>query len=313
MAGISTAAAYGSVLTSLMSAQTSESQTGAQISTGKVATDLKGYGANAETLTAMQAANTQVTGYLNQSNQVAAQLSVQNLALQQVAGAGQGAREAIANVLAAGDGSTLMESLQSYFQTAVTGLNTTYNGQYLFSGGQPTTKPVTATNITDLTSAPSVSSLFQNGQTQTTTQLDANTSLNTGFTASQLGEPLFNALQNIEAYNQGPNGPFSGTLTAAQSSFLQSQLAAFGTVNTNLTEAAAENGVMQSQVSDAQTSLTNQQTMLTGMIGNITDSNLAQASTDLQQAQLSIQATGEVLLALKSSSLLNLLSPTGVA
>jgi len=307
---IATSSAYASVLASLMSAQTVQSQAGEQISSGQQASDLKGYDGSAETLLAMQASNTQVTGYLNQTTNVASQLSVQDLALQQVAGAGAGARQAIANVIAAGNGSTLMQSLQTYFQTAVSGLNTTYNGQYLFSGGQSNTQPVTASTLSDLTAAPSLASVFQNGPLAATTHLDASTSITTGFLADQVGTPLFAALQNIQSYVDA-NGPFSGTLTTAQTTFLQSQLAGLDTVNSNLNDVVAQNGVLQSQTDDAQTRLTSQQTMLGGLLSNVTSADLAKATINLQQAQLSIQASEQVLMSLKSSSLLNLLSPTG--
>jgi flagellar hook-associated protein 3 FlgL len=310
---ISTSSAYGSVLTALMTAESQQSQIGAQISSGQTASDLKGYGAAAGNLTDMQAANTQIGGYLTQANVVGAQLSVQDAALQQVAGAGASARLAVENVIAAGNGTTLMQSLQSAFQTAVNGLNTTYNGQYLFSGGQSTTQPVTATNLTDLTAVTPPASVFQNGQLITTAQLDPSTNVSTGFLADQVGSPLFNALQAIEAFNQGPDGPFSGPLTATQSSFLQAQLSTLTTVNTGLTNVAAQNGIVQSQVTATQGTLTNQQTMLAGLMSNITSADLATASTNLQQVQLSIQASEQVLISLKSTSLLNLLSPTGAA
>ena len=49
--------------------------------------------------------------------------------------------------------------------------------------------------------------------------------------------------------------------------------------------------------------------MLQGLVGDITTPNLAQASSNLQQAQLSIQAAGQVFQALNASSLLNTLTP----
>jgi flagellar hook-associated protein 3 FlgL len=308
---ISTSSSYGSLLTSLMAGEARQSQIGAQISSGQTASDLEGYGANAETLTALQATNTQVSGYITQTQVVGAQLSVQDQALQEVAGAGSGAREAIANVVAGGDGSTLMQSLQTFYQTATAGLNATYNGQYLFSGGLPNTQPVNSSNINDLATTP-VASLFQNGQLVTTTQLGPNSSIQTGVLASQVGTPLFTALQNIVNYAQA-NGPFNGQLTTAQTSFLTSQLSALDTVNTGLTNVVAQNGVAQGQVDDAQTSLTSQQTMLGGLMSNLTSADMATAATNLQQAQLSIQASEEVLMSLKQSSLLNFLSPTGAA
>src|SRR6202021_2616687 len=106
-------------------------------------------------------------------------------------------------------------------------------------------------------------------------QVDQNTTLQTGFLASNLGTPLFNALTAIEAYNQGPNGPFTGTLTAAQTAFLQSQISTLNSAASGLTTAAAQNGLNQQEVASAQTDLGNQQTTLQTLTGNIADTNMA--------------------------------------
>ena len=115
------------------------------------------------------------------------------------------------------------------------------------------------------------------------------------------------AFQAIQAYSQGPNGPLTGTLNATQQAFLTTEMQNFTTIGTNLTQAAAQNGLVQSQVSDVATSLTTQQNTLTSMIGNITDADMAKAATDLSNAQLSVQASAKVLQALQSDSLLTLL------
>jgi len=308
---IATSTAYSSMLSNLMNAEIAQTTAGNQISSTDKASDLEGFGTAAESLTAMQATNTQVTGYLNNSQLVAAKLSVQDTALNQVAGSATDAVSAITNAIATGNGVTMMQQLGTAFSDAVQGLNTTYNGEYLFAGGQVNTQPVTATQLSDLTSAPSISSVFQNDQRQITTQVDQNTSVSTGFLASQVGTPLFTAYQAIEAYNQGPNGPLGATLTQAQQTFLTQQLSTLNTVSTNLNNVVATNGLAQSQVTNVQASLTQQQTMVQGLIGDTSQANLAQAATDLQQAQLSIQAAGQVFQALNSSSLLNTLSSSG--
>ena len=130
----------------------------------------------------------------------------------------------ITNAIATGNGATLMQQLGNAFDDAVQGLNTTFNGEYVFAGGQVNTPPVSATDITDLTSAPSIASLFHNDNRQLTTQIDQNTQVKTGFLADQVGTPLFTAMQAIEAYNQGPNGPFGATLTQTQQDFLTQTL-----------------------------------------------------------------------------------------
>jgi flagellar hook-associated protein 3 FlgL len=302
---ISTASAYSSALNNLMQAEISQTKAGQQLSSSEKATDLAGYGTGAEALTAMQTTQTQVTGYLNNTQTVSAKLATQNSALTEVASAADSAVQSITQTLASGNGTTLMQQLQDAFNSAVEGMNTTYNGEYLFSGGQVHTPPVSATTIGQLTSAPSIQSLFTNDQRTVTAQLDQNTNIKTGFLADQVGTPLFNALQAIVAYNQGPNGPFTGTLTQAQSQFLTSTIAGLNTVQTGLNNVVAQNGLAQNEVTNAQNDLTGRQTMLQGLIGTATDPNIAQASTNLQQAQLSIQAAGQVFQALNNSSLIN--------
>jgi len=306
---ISTASAYNQVLTNLMAAQVAQSKAGNQLSSTETATDLQGYGTGAETLMALQATTTQVTGYLNNSQTVAAKLATQDSALGEVAGGATSALQAITQALASGSGATLMTSLQNALSSAVEGLNSTFNGEYLFSGGQVNTQPVTAASLSDLTANP-IGNLFHNDQRVASTQLDQNTSVSSGFLANSVGTPLFQALAAIEAYDQGPNGPFTANLTSAQATFLTSQIANLDGVQANLNNVVAQNGQAQDEVTNAQTDLTQRQTMLQGLIGNITSADLAKATTDLQQAQLSIQAAGQVFQALNAASLLSSLSPT---
>jgi flagellar hook-associated protein 3 FlgL len=307
MERIATATAYSAIIANLMASQGKLTDINNQVSSGENATDLKGYGSSAETLTAMQTVQSQVTGFLNTGQVLTAKLSSQDTALTQVGGSAAAASQAITNALAAGSGDTVMQALQSAFNGAVQGLNTTFNGQYLFAGGQVNTQPVSATALSDLTAAPSIASLFHNDQLTQSAQVDQNTTIQTGFLASSLGTALFSTFQAIQAYNQGPNGPFSGNLTTAQTTFLQSQIANFNSAATALNTATGRNGLLQSEVSNTQTDLSNQQNTMQGLIGNITSTNMAQAAANLQQAQLAIQASARVFSALSDSSLVNLL------
>ena len=313
MERISTSSAYSGVLNNLLAAEAQQTNIGNQVSSEQVSTDLQGYASNAETLTAMQSVQAQVTGYLSNSQTTAAQLSTQDTALTQMSSAATAASQAITTAIGNGTGDTLMQSLQSAFQNAVQGLNTTFNGNYVFSGGNTSTAPVNVTTLTALAAAPSIASVFTNDQHITTAQITSTTSVPTGQLADQLGTPLFTVLQAIQNYDQGPNGPFGDTLTTAQQTFLEGEISSLNTAATGLTTATAQNGQAQAEVASAQTSLTSQQSSLSGLIGNITDVNLAQASSELSQAQLAVQASSRVFESLQSSSLLAVLQATGSA
>lgn len=302
---ISTSSAYSAVLQNLLQAENAQSSAGSQLSSSEKATDLQGYGTNSETLMAMQATQTQVTGYLNNTQVISAKLATQNTALSDVASAAGSAIQAITQAIASGNGTTVTQSLQDALSSAIEGLNSTFNGEYLFSGGQVNTQAVVPTSLTQLGTA-TVSTLFNNDQRVTSSQLDQNTSISTGFLASSVGTPLFQALQAIEQFNT--TNPLNGNLTTQQVNFLSSQINTLDTVQTNLNNIVAQNGQAQTEVTNAQNSLSQRQTLVQNLIGNVTTPDLAQASVNLQQAQLSIQAAGRVFQALNSDSLLSSLS-----
>ncbi|HEY2659887.1 MAG TPA: flagellin [Caulobacteraceae bacterium] len=303
---LSTSNLYSTVLANLMTAQSNQISAATQVSSQKVATDLKGYGDQAETLTAMQTVQAQTQSFLDQSNLTATKLTSQDTALGQVSNAMTSATTAISSALATGDGSTVMQSLQTAFQGVVSGLNSTFNGQYLFSGGQVNTPATSASSMSDLTTPAVVANLFNNDQYVATSQVSQNTTVKTGVLASNVGTNAFNAFQTIQNYVQA-NGPFTGTLTTAQTAFLQTTLGTFTSASQSVTTVQAQNGLAQSQVTSIQTGLTSQSTTMQGLIGNITDANMAQAATNLQQAQLAVQASAQVIASLRSSSLVNLL------
>jgi flagellar hook-associated protein 3 FlgL len=138
-------------------------------------------------------------------------------------------------------------------------------------------------------------------------RLDENTVMDTGFLASDLGTAAFTAFKAVRDYVDA-NGAFANPLTTAQKTFLTNQLAAFDTAQQGLTDATARNGLMQNRVESARTDLTGRDTTLDGMVGDITNINMAEALTKLEQAQLSVQAAAQVFQTLRGSSLLAILS-----
>ena len=307
MTRISTPDTWNSALLNLMNAQQSQSQAQTEVSTQKIATDLGGFGRQAETLTAFKSAKARVDGYVATSRSVSARLTTQDTALNQVAGAGQAARQAITDALASASGDGLMLVLQQSFQQVVDGLNTRHDGDYVFGGGRTDRAPVSATTLSDLTTAPAVDSLFQNGSLKAAARLDDSTTVQTGFLASDVGKPLFQVFQAIQAYATGSNGPFSHPLSDAQRTFLSSQLGAFDTAITGVTAAAARNGGLQKRIETHITDQKAQSDSLTQLIGDRTDIDMATALTRLTQAQQAVQASAQIVASLKNTSLLNLL------
>lgn len=304
---VSTAGNYATVLANLTAAQKAQLYYGNQVATQKKGTDLKSYATSADTLTAMKTVNARLKTYADQNTVIADRLSQQDVALNQITDSAQSIREAIANALSTGHADTLMQEIQANMASAVQGLNAQYDGKYLFGGGQVTTQPVTLSQLSDLSPPATVDDLFKNDNYKMQNKLDDSTTITSGMLASEIGGPMLQALQNIQSYIDA-NGPISGALTEDQISFLQGQLSTWDTVRSDLTTQTASNGLLQQRVDESKDSVAGQTTTLMGMIGDIVDADMGMAATQLQSAQLAVQAAAHVFQTLQGSSLLNVLN-----
>ncbi len=296
---VTTQTAYSTLLGSLMRSEVRQADAQRQVSTGKVASDLKGFGSNAEALTATRTVKARVDGFVQNAKDLSNKLSAQDLALTQVSDAASGARQAIANAIATGHGDGLMNSLKSYLDQASSALNTQYNGQYLFAGGRVDTPPVDATHT------------FQNDQNATVSRLDESTTVTTGMVASDVGGPLFTDIAAVVGYDAGGTGPLSGQLTQTQIDYLTTTLAGFDSARSGIDDKVAQNGMMQNRVTNVQTVQQDRQMALETMIGNVADADMAKAASQLSQSQVALQASAQVFSTLQSTSLMNFLKVGG--
>ncbi len=311
MVRISTATSYSSVLANLMAAQGRQMNAGERLATQKNGTDLKDYARNAEMLTAMRSVHTRLEGYLTQNVMLREKLIAQDTALTQIADAAVSVRQRITDALANGSGEGLMLELENEFREAVTGLNARFAGKPLFAGGQVTLDPVTVQTLTDLTAPgpPPIASFFRNDDFKAQAKLDDASQITTGYLAEELGTDLLTAFRDMQTFHEGASGPFQGQLTPAQTTFLTNQLNVWRQLGETLTAEAARNGMMQRRVEDVGQDLVRRRDMVAGMIGSVVDADMAQAASDLKQAELAVAAAAQVFATLRESSLLNILQP----
>ncbi|MBN8552320.1 MAG: hypothetical protein J0L52_05440 [Caulobacterales bacterium] len=307
MTRVATNANFQSALLDLQRAQSRQQDAQNRIATGKVATDLSGFGRNAETLNALKAADARLAGFIATGEAVKARLDTQALAFDRLIESTDIARDAVANALAAGRFDNLMMELESAFQAAQGALNLKHEGAFLFAGGRVTDAPVEATNLATLAAEPTLADVFSNDQLVASARLDETTITSSGFLADEIGGPLMEVLRALQAYHAGAGGPIAGTLDDAGKAFLQQQLVALDGAREHAVLASARNGARQNQVESLLASQETQQLHLTELIGNRTDADVSQAVTDLNLSQIAIQASAQVINQLRDVSLLNLL------
>lgn len=305
---VSTPGNYSAVLANLLAAQQRQMAAGDKVSTQKNGSDLKDYARDAEMLTAMRSLKTRVDVYYEQGGLIGEKLATQDTALTRIADAAKQTRQVIAEALASGRVDTLMEDLEAQMRNAVEGMNARWGGKYLFAGGQVDTRPVTATSLSDLTAPPAIiANFFLNDGYKASAKIDDATTVETGILADDIGTDMLTAFQSIQAFEEGASGPFAGAMTTAQRTFLEGQLAGWDQIREDVTNIAARNGMIQKRVETVRADLVARQNSLIGMMGDITDADMAEAAAQLQQAQLSVQAAAHVFAALQESSLLKIL------
>jgi len=304
---VSTIGNYSAVLANLMAAQQRQIAAGDKVGTQKNGQDLKDYARDAELITAMRSIRTRVEGYQETNGLIADRLATQDAALSQVAGAAAEARQVIAEALASGRADTLVEDIQAQMRNAVEGMNARYGGKYVFAGGQVDTRPVTATSLADLTAGPPIASFFKNDGFKAQARIDDSTTVTTGVLASDVGTNMMTAFQTFQSFEQGGSGPFTGALTAAQRTFLENQLATWDGVRADVTTIAGRNGLTQRRVDAVKGDLAARNHAISGMMGEIIDADMPLAATQLEAAQLSVQAAAQVFVSLQNASLLNVL------
>jgi flagellar hook-associated protein 3 FlgL len=118
------------------------------------------------------------------------------------------------------------------------------------------------------------------------------------------------AIQGVQQFQDGPTGNLGGQLTTAQQTFLQGAIAQLDGITTTTIANTAQGGAIQKRIDDAAKAQTDRQVTLKNMLGDITDVNMAQAASDLTQAQSAVQASAQVFMTLKGMSLLGLLTGT---
>lgn len=304
MTRVSTQGNYNSALLNLMFAQTRQNDAQQRLATGKVATDLQGFGRGAETLTALKGAEARIQGFVDTGDTVLARLDTQDLALTRISSAVEALKTAIGNAIANDSGASLDLDLNTAFQDIRGGLNAEHQGRFVFGGGNVDEAPVATETLVDYVALPAGdTSTFKDGSLPTMSRVSEATRLNTGFRASDLGADVFEMLKEISGL-----GPFANRLTAGQKTDLAQRLTALGDIGRELTANVARNGTLYKQVETINQANSAQLSQLETLVGKRTDADLAQAAVDIKLSEVAIQASAQVINSLRQTSLLNFLT-----
>jgi len=296
------------LLSQLLQNESNLNKSQQQVASGKVSDTYAGMGDKASVLEAARSAAAQADAIQSSTQLAVNQADLQDTQVTSLADLADQLRQALTKAMADNDGSTLMAQTQSIFDQAKQILNSKdANGNYLYGGENDTQPPVNVDSLTDLAAMPSVSDAFSNGSIKKSVNIGGGQTAQVGMLASDLGTQIFQSLADIADFNSGSNGPFSSTVTSAQSNFLTTQVQAATTANSNLNTQAAANGFVYNRLNDVIDQQKATSTLYKGFVTTLGDVDMGTAITQLNQNQVALQAAVQVTAQLSQVTLLNYL------
>ncbi|MBR9824677.1 MAG: hypothetical protein GYB36_02595 [Alphaproteobacteria bacterium] len=300
MTRISTFAANQAALADLMRAQRNVFDMQQQLVSGKKATDLKGVGHQAETLTATRAAIARSEAFQQAGIRAAARLEAQDTALNSLNDAASNLRLAAT----AKDGNYLMFEVENAFNEVVNALNSNHVGSYIFGGTRSDVPPVNVSDINPLIPLSSAAEVFENSERLPAMQLHNNISVDVGLLASDVATDLMAAFKAIADFNAGPNGPFVQPMTEAQETFIIAEVGNVLNAMDAVITAQGEAGAAAAQVDNLQTSHSDRQAFMEQFLSDIEDADMAETAANFQLAQTALDVSARTFATLSDVSLL---------
>jgi flagellar hook-associated protein 3 FlgL len=273
---------YSVLLNGLQVNSQQEDEALQQVSSGQKLNSLSDNPAQAASLVDLRMQSSSDTQYLSNISSLTGSLKVADSALSSVMEALTTAQsvgvEGANGTLNSSNLQALAQQIQGIQQEVLGLANTSYNGEYLFSGTATTTQPYVAD------SSPASGVTYNGNNDSNSVDISEGAAIPTSLPGSQLfsntNTNVFKSLQDL--YNAlNSNGDIAGATSEVQSAlnYVSTQQTFYG------------NSI--DRLNNAQSFLTQEQTQLTESESNTLDANMANAVTNLTQAETTQQALVE--------------------
>lgn len=276
-----------------------------QLSTGKVSDRYSGVGVATGQLLSSEGVIERATAYEKAGAVAASRLLTQEAALTTIADSVAALRRQFVVALAGGGAEQLGPQTATEAQRIIGALNTQLGGVYVFGGVDGAVPPVTALSIADIGAAANTDTLFVDASRRRLA-VEEGVTVDGGATAREIASELFAILKDL-ANAPASLGPFSGSLTPAQTSFISGKVAELDAVSDALYGELGLNGVAQGQTEDARARNVQRRDLAEIVASDLEDADLAEVVARLNQDRIAIEAAAEALSQASELSLLNFL------
>jgi flagellar hook-associated protein 3 FlgL len=279
-----------------------------QVNSGKKAQDYEGYANQTVTLVSARSLKSQSESFQRATQAVDQALQTNDLQLGTIIEATRGLRETVLNSLSQNDGVGIKQAMEHALSVGISVVNTKVGGKFVFGGSKTATAPTAVASLNDLVGLTDIQDAFVNDDFKARAQVAETIDMPYGLLANEVAAGLFEALQQLEIYSQGPDGPLApGGLTDAQRTFLQGIVTDLENSAIDVQAMQVSNGLQQERLEEIKGQLVSRTNYLTTFIADIEDVDIAEAVSRLQSEQAAIETSYRVIGNLSQLSLNNFL------
>lgn len=271
------------------------------------ATDLKGYGREAQTLVSAQRLVARTDGFIATAGELTTRMEIQDVSLGRAADVVAKLKEDLFQNVGLETGEGIRSRLEEAFSVLKDAMNSNLGGRFLFGGVVNDAPPITATDLDDL-AAQNLTDVIGQDSVSQMMRIEEGRTVKAGLVAKDFVSEAFASIKRLAELDNGPDGPFEGDLTQTQLLAVKDELTALGQAYDDLLMAQSENGRMTKDVEAASSRQTARKAALNEAIGDIVNVDLPEVAVRLNQAQFSYQASAGVFQTLKGLSLLTYLT-----
>ncbi len=286
-----------------------------RVATGKNGDDLKAIARESSVLLSSRTVSARTDSFIRANKELANRLELQNTALGGIAEIADELRNDLIKTVNLNSGVGLVANMTNHMERLIGLLDTTLNGNFLFSGTRTDTSPINISTTTELLALTTTADAFDNNAVKQTQRLDENRVLEHGVLASDVALPLLDSIRRIQQFENGtlpsgagafgPAGSFTDPLAPNQVDFLVSEFS--GAVNGISTARSAEqlNGLnisaLEKQIERQQEEIN----FLDIFVSQIENVDIAEAVTNMKAGETALTASMQVIGRLGRLSLLD--------
>lgn len=278
-----------------------------QISSGKKAHRYDELVPDVQQALSVREARSQTDGYRDTVVRLGGTLTAYDFQLGAIADATRELKQSALEVVGHEEGTGFPQKLEQAFSMVVSALNARVGNTHIFGGSRTDQAPVTVSSLADLQALPSAADAFANDQNKRRAVIAEGTELEFGVLADEVGLQVMEAFRRIADFQTGPNGPIQGPLTAAQRTFLETELTMIEAAVQTVQAAQVKNGLNAKRLEVLDDQHAQAQVFLARLSADVEDVNLAEAISRLNQEQAALEASFQSLATLSRLSLLNFL------